>query len=582
MNINFKTRGELKNFFKKNAIPTAGNFADFIDAGVSQKDDGLLKPAGEPLSLEASIAATKPAIRFYESFVGNTNPTWVVSLIEPVSHQSAFVLSDALGNTRLWIGQNGVVTAPGALSVGSLTTTGATAAAGLTTSGLLSANAGINVTGAPLNVGTSAGTAQPLTVWGPLTANSTATVNGLLTANGGVTTSGTVSTGALTVSGNVGLGTATPGAKLDVKGGAILDRGANAQIFTGIGGGELNRYLELLNSPGFGTASGLKAGGVLVADAYAFANPGKSDLVVKGKVAIATPTAGSALHVNGGATVGPFAPFDVVGSLNVTGASAELGFVRRNLGSWPVTPAAGDRFIWYNPDGVARLWTHVNGDLMTVKANGNVGLGTSDPQFRLQVMGRLKFFPDASSAGHWLVGQGTSTSAGVDASFVGLMNDVNVGFYGATGTAGWRLWVNTTTGALAISSAIALKPGGGAWGASSDVRLKQNIGPLDHALERLLQLRGATYEWKQPEKQGNHTGPQVGFIGQEVETVFPEWITDDAEGYKVLSIRGFEALAVEALRELRAENQALKQSHQKLQAQIATLAGHAQVKGEAS
>src|SRR5689334_19709343 len=153
MNINFKTRGELKNFFKKNAIPTAGNFSDFIDAGVNQKDDGLLKPAGEPLSLEASIGANKPAIRFYESFVGNTNPQWVVSLIEPVSQQSAFVLSDALGTTRLWIGQNGAVTAPGALSVGSLTVTGASAAAGLTTSGLLSASAGVTVTGAPLNVG---------------------------------------------------------------------------------------------------------------------------------------------------------------------------------------------------------------------------------------------------------------------------------------------------------------------------------------------------------------------------------------------------------------------------------------------
>src|SRR5262245_14170279 len=136
MNINFKTRAELKNFFKKNAIPTAGNFADFIDAGLNQKDDGFLKPAGEPLSLEASLAATKPAIRFYETFVGNTNPSWVVSRVEPVSQQSAFVLSDALGTTRLWIAQNGAVTAPGAVTAGSLTTTGG-AAGTVTATGLL-------------------------------------------------------------------------------------------------------------------------------------------------------------------------------------------------------------------------------------------------------------------------------------------------------------------------------------------------------------------------------------------------------------------------------------------------------------
>jgi hypothetical protein len=290
-----------------------------------------------------------------------------------------------------------------------------------------------------------------------------------------------------------------------------------------------------------------------------------------------------ALHVNGGATVGAFAPFDVLGSLNVSGGSAELGFVRRNLGAWPVTPAAGDRFAWYNPDGVARLWTHVAGDLLTVKTNGFVGFGTSDPQFRLDVIGRVRLHPDANTAGLWLTGQGTSRSAAGEVSFIGLMNDLNVGFWGNTGTAGWRLFVNTTTGNLNISGSIATKVGGATtWAISSDARLKQNIGPLHNALDRLLQLRGASYEWREPEKQGNETGTQIGFIGQEVEKVFPEWIMEGANGHKLLSIRGFEALAVEALRELRAENRALKQSYQELQEEIAGLAARSQTAGGAS
>jgi hypothetical protein len=77
------------------------------------------------------------------------------------------------------------------------------------------------------------------------------------------------------------------------------------------------------------------------------------------------------------------------------------------------------------------------------------------------------------------------------------------------------------------------------------------------------------------------TGPQIGFIAQEVEQVFPEWITEGDDGYKLLSIRGFEALAVEALRDLYAENQALKQSYQELQAQIARLTARSQTTGEA-
>jgi hypothetical protein len=37
-----------------------------------------------------------------------------------------------------------------------------------------------------------------------------------------------------------------------------------------------------------------------------------------------------------------------------------------------------------------------------------------------------------------------------------------------------------------------------------------------------------------------------------VEEVFPAWISTDPQGYKQLTVRGFEALVVEALRTLKA------------------------------
>ena len=88
--------------------------------------------------------------------------------------------------------------------------------------------------------------------------------------------------------GNVGLGTISPAAKLDVRGSMVLEAGSSPGIFTGTGAAELNRYLTLLNSPNAQSASGLKAGGVLVSNDYAYANPGKSDLIVKGNVMIGT------------------------------------------------------------------------------------------------------------------------------------------------------------------------------------------------------------------------------------------------------------------------------------------------------
>jgi len=107
------------------------------------------------------------------------------------------------------------------------------------------------------------------------------------------------------------------------------------------------------------------------------------------------------------------------------------------------------------------------------------------------------------------------------------------------------------SGYLKIGSNWAGKPGGGEWTDTCDERLKTNIRPLTGALTNLLKLQGITYEWKEPEKHGDLAGTQIGFIGQAVEKVFPEGVSTDREGYKLLSIRGFSALSVEAFRELK-------------------------------
>ncbi len=104
----------------------------------------------------------------------------------------------------------------------------------------------------------------------------------------------------------------------------------------------------------------------------------------------------------------------------------------------------------------------------------------------------------------------------------------------------------------------AVKPGGGGWGVQSDLRLKKNISGLQGALDKLLDLRGVTFEWNEPDKHGNQTGNQIGLVAQEVEKVFPEWIGTDTEGFKMITVRGFEALVIEAFRELKEENNALK------------------------
>jgi hypothetical protein len=106
---------------------------------------------------------------------------------------------------------------------------------------------------------------------------------------------------------------------VQILGNLTLEVGRNPELYTGTGSSDLGRYLFLLNSASLRTASGLKAGGVLVADNYSYANPGINDLIVRGSVGIGTPTPRTALDVNGEITWGGSA-------LNTDqGGSIELG-----------------------------------------------------------------------------------------------------------------------------------------------------------------------------------------------------------------------------------------------------------------
>jgi hypothetical protein len=141
---------------------------------------------------------------------------------------------------------------------------------------------------------------------------------------------------------------------------------------------------------------------------------------------------------------------------------------------------------------------------------------------------------------------------------------------------------------LQLQNDSAVKPNGGSWANYSDARLKKNIQPLTGALAKLVQLRGVTFEWINPAEHANQTNVQSGFIAQEVERVFPEWITQvGAAGHdkaltadgKVRSLSlpfGYDALVVEALKELRAEKDAsiaeLKEKNCALEKQLAAQA----------
>lgn len=93
----------------------------------------------------------------------------------------------------------------------------------------------------------------------------------------------------------------------------------------------------------------------------------------------------------------------------------------------------------------------------------------------------------------------------------------------------------------------------GVWGVPSDVRLKTGIRGIDSPLQRLLALRGHRFEYRDPAAVMARPGPRMGFIAQEVQETLPEWVSETADGWLAVSPIGFEALTVEAIRELRHE-----------------------------
>ena len=99
----------------------------------------------------------------------------------------------------------------------------------------------------------------------------------------------------------------------------------------------------------------------------------------------------------------------------------------------------------------------------------------------------------------------------------------------------------------------------------SDLRLKENITPLTNAIDKVSSLRGVYFNIKGESKH------QVGVIAQEVEAVLPEVVATDAQGYKSVDYSKLTPLLIEAVKELKAENEAavreLKAENEALKAQ---------------
>ena len=115
---------------------------------------------------------------------------------------------------------------------------------------------------------------------------------------------------------------------------------------------------------------------------------------------------------------------------------------------------------------------------------------------------------------------------------------------------------NTTNGKIvAANDVVAFS--------SSDKRWKENVKPIDNALDKVSKIGGYEFDWKElteEEKKTQHSneGHDIGVIAQEIEEVLPEVVTTRDNGYKAVKYEKIIPLLVEAIKELQEEIKELK------------------------
>jgi hypothetical protein len=224
-----------------------------------------------------------------------------------------------------------------------------------------------------------------------------------------------------------------------------------------------------------------------------------------------------------------------------------------------------------------------------IAENGNVGIGTTDPGAELDVQGRIiggfgarttSGVLDWNDTSNIRSGSGYTLLKGDSANGPGPANyfhPFNFEYGKKDGTG------NITQLAIPYGRSGSMNKGiymrgryKGSWSpwrkflteASSDARLKKDIVGIDNALQRVSQLRGVNYQWAD---RSWGEGSQIGVIAQEVEEVFPEVVSTDNQGYRSVSYRKLVAPLIEAVKELKAENENLKLRLEQLSIRLAAL-----------
>ncbi|OQX75944.1 MAG: hypothetical protein B6D61_09545 [Bacteroidetes bacterium 4484_249] len=291
-----------------------------------------------------------------------------------------------------------------------------------------------------------------------------------------------------------------------------------------------------------------------------FSDPGSFIVKNDGAVGIGTTSPAQKLHISGSGNIS--------GLIESTDAEARL---KLQSGSTYKT-------LWYRgSDGDFGIWNGSQtqfridgGDGHFEFIGGDVGIGTTTPSQNLEVEGDVEigggspdydgpseFLTIDARSDQWYLGVQNESSASESDFFIGLSATEDGTFHiQNNGYVG----VNTTSPVYTLTvNGSAGKPGGGYWSSSSDIRLKDIHGNYTKGLNEIIKLRPVEFNYKTGNARNlPDTITYQGFVAQEVQDIFPEAVSKAEDGYLDFNMHSINVALVNAVKELKKDNDELK------------------------
>ena len=397
---------------------------------------------------------------------------------------------------------------------------------------------------------------------------------------------------------NVGIGTTAPNNKLDVKISTanrttlepVMSVSAEGSgPYTGFG-----PKISFSSNIYYGAATGNPAG--IIETAYIGAVMGttyatNSDLVFATRDGATSVTEKMRILGNGNVGIGTTTPSRklVVAQSDVTepsGIDANTSILIKNntwSGIQMISTEATGNFITFgdNANGFAgRIqYSHVTNamqfetvgaEAMRITSAGRVAIGSTTASYGvLEIETESALAYSASSftngANIRLKSGGTpTTGTTTGVSFgAGGAAELYFGLEQQSSTLAHAIWqmysgsAYQTNMRLSHDGTLTVKGDIVAYGSPSDKRLKENIKPIESALDKAMKLQGVTFDWKKSDSELN-IKEDIGFIAQDVQKVLPELVRENEDGMLSMRHQGIAPILLEAIKELKAEIEELK------------------------